>query len=149
MSFYPFVPHEISVLVELILGHLRYLLTDVPPQPNSPPDNVFNLDRKRRDRAEKCCPGKKGKPTRGFDGKRSSVRPKEAAPRGPTPRRTPGASRGRDPPRVKTDKVSKNDPAPTTIGDPARASPRGVRCLLNSRNKGPGRNPKPLLYPIK
>ncbi|CAN8221740.1 unnamed protein product, partial [Cochlearia groenlandica] len=38
-SFYPFVPHEISVLVELILGHLRYLLTDVPPQPNSPPDN--------------------------------------------------------------------------------------------------------------
>ncbi|CAN1125567.1 Regulator of rDNA transcription protein 15 [Linum perenne] len=35
-SFYPFVPHEISVLVELILGHLRYLLTDVPPQPNSP-----------------------------------------------------------------------------------------------------------------
>ena len=44
MSFYPFVPHEISVLVELILGHLRYLLTDVPPQPNSPPDNVFRLD---------------------------------------------------------------------------------------------------------
>lgn len=45
MSFYPFVLHEISVLVELILGHLRYLLTDVPPQPNSPPDNVFHLDR--------------------------------------------------------------------------------------------------------
>ena len=35
MSFYPFVPHEISVLIELILGHLRYCLTDVPPQPNS------------------------------------------------------------------------------------------------------------------
>ncbi|PHT24544.1 Regulator of rDNA transcription protein 15 [Capsicum baccatum] len=30
-SFYPSVPHEISVLVEIILGHLRYLLTDVPP----------------------------------------------------------------------------------------------------------------------
>ncbi|CAN7092945.1 unnamed protein product [Brassica rapa subsp. narinosa] len=44
-SFYPFVPHEISVLVELILGHLRYLLTDVPPQPNSPPDNVLCPDR--------------------------------------------------------------------------------------------------------
>ncbi|CAN6484042.1 unnamed protein product [Victoria cruziana] len=44
-SFYPFVPHEISVLVELILGHLHYLLTDVPPQPNSPPDNVFCPDR--------------------------------------------------------------------------------------------------------
>ncbi|WZZ14964.1 hypothetical protein YC2023_108053 [Brassica napus] len=45
MSFYPFVPHEISVLVELILGHLRYLLTDVPPQPNSPPDNALRPDR--------------------------------------------------------------------------------------------------------
>ncbi|CAN7092576.1 unnamed protein product [Brassica rapa subsp. narinosa] len=44
-SFYPFVPHEISVLVELILGHLRYLLTDVPPQPNSPPDTVLRPDR--------------------------------------------------------------------------------------------------------
>ena len=45
-SFYPSVPHEISVLVELILGHLRYLLTDVPPQPTSPPDNVFRPDRR-------------------------------------------------------------------------------------------------------
>ncbi|KAI8024181.1 hypothetical protein LOK49_LG03G01749 [Camellia lanceoleosa] len=44
-SFYPSVPHEISVLVELILGHLRYLLIDVMPQPNSPPDNVFHPDR--------------------------------------------------------------------------------------------------------
>eukprot|EP00054_Salpingoeca_dolichothecata_P024706 m.169241 g.169241 ORF g.169241 m.169241 type:complete len:121 (-) comp25108_c0_seq2:3366-3728(-) len=44
VSFYPFVLHEISVLIELTLGHLRYLLTDVPPQPNSPPDNVFNSD---------------------------------------------------------------------------------------------------------
>ena len=43
-SFYPFIPHEISVLVELILGHLCYLLTDVPPQPNSPTDNVFCPD---------------------------------------------------------------------------------------------------------
>jgi hypothetical protein len=49
LSFYPFVLHEISVLVELILGHLRYLLTDVPPQPNSPPDNVFHLDHHRSD----------------------------------------------------------------------------------------------------
>ena len=46
-SFYPFVLHEISVLIELTLGHPRYLLTDVPPQPNSPPDNVFRLDRPR------------------------------------------------------------------------------------------------------
>lgn len=39
-SFYPFVLREISVLVELALGHLRYPLTDVPPQPNSPPGRV-------------------------------------------------------------------------------------------------------------
>ena len=45
VSFYPFVLHEISVLIELTLGHPRYLLTDVPPQPNSQPDNVFRLDR--------------------------------------------------------------------------------------------------------
>ena len=44
MSFYPFIQQEISVLFELILGHLRYLLTDVPPQPNSPPDLVFRAD---------------------------------------------------------------------------------------------------------
>ncbi|KAK8660392.1 hypothetical protein V6N13_051318 [Hibiscus sabdariffa] len=44
-SFYPFVPHKNYVLVELILGHLRYLLTDVPSQPNSQPDNVFRPDR--------------------------------------------------------------------------------------------------------
>ena len=37
-SFCPYAPHEISVLVELLLGHLRYPVTDVPPQPNSPPD---------------------------------------------------------------------------------------------------------------
>ena len=47
VSFYPFVRHEISVLIELTLGHLRYRLTDVPPQPNSPPDNVLNSDRQR------------------------------------------------------------------------------------------------------
>src|ERR1700733_4965300 len=45
VSFYPFVLHEISVLIELTLGHLRYRLTDVPPQPNSQPDNVLNSDR--------------------------------------------------------------------------------------------------------
>ncbi|PHT26631.1 Regulator of rDNA transcription protein 15 [Capsicum baccatum] len=60
-SFYPSVPHEISVLIEFILGHLRYLLTDVPPQPKSPPDNVFRLDRPavralRPNRGEMCRP---------------------------------------------------------------------------------------------
>ena len=47
-DFYPFVLLEISVLHESPLGHLRYLLTDVPPQPNSPPDNVFRPDRPAR-----------------------------------------------------------------------------------------------------
>jgi hypothetical protein len=46
VSFYPFVLQEVSVLFELTLGHLCYFLTDVPPQPNSPPDNVFGLDRR-------------------------------------------------------------------------------------------------------
>ena len=43
-SFSPFGPHEISVLIELTSGHLRYHLTDVPPQPNSPPDCVFRTN---------------------------------------------------------------------------------------------------------
>ena len=47
-SFSPFSPHEISVLIELTLGHLRYLLTDVPPQPNSPSDFVCRTDRQAR-----------------------------------------------------------------------------------------------------
>ncbi|XP_022767936.1 uncharacterized protein LOC111312156 [Durio zibethinus] len=65
MSFYPFIPHEIFALVELILGLLRYLLTDVPSQPNSPPNNVFCPDRsiganfgsKRRGRASPLIHG--------------------------------------------------------------------------------------------
>jgi hypothetical protein len=45
VSFYPFALQEISVLFELTLGHLCYRLTDVPPQPNSPPDCVFRVAR--------------------------------------------------------------------------------------------------------
>ena len=44
VGFYPFVLCEISVLTEPALGYLRYLLTDVPPQPSSPPDTVFDSD---------------------------------------------------------------------------------------------------------
>ena len=44
MSFCPFALREVSVLAELTLGHLRYRLTDVPPQSNSPPDTVFRAD---------------------------------------------------------------------------------------------------------
>ena len=39
-GFSPFGLREISVLNEPTLGHLRYFLTDVPPQPNSLPDLV-------------------------------------------------------------------------------------------------------------
>ncbi|EAA21327.1 putative senescence-associated protein [Plasmodium yoelii yoelii] len=35
-SFSPFSLQEISVLFELVFGHLCYFLTDVPPQSNSP-----------------------------------------------------------------------------------------------------------------
>ena len=44
-DFYPFVLLEISVLHESPLGHLRYGLTDVPPQPNSPPVTVTGQSR--------------------------------------------------------------------------------------------------------
>jgi hypothetical protein len=35
---------DISVLIEPTLGNLHYHLTDVPPQPNSPPDYVSRPD---------------------------------------------------------------------------------------------------------
>jgi len=42
----PYALREVSVLTELLLGHLRYRVTDVPPQPNSPPEKVFDPDRR-------------------------------------------------------------------------------------------------------
>ena len=45
-SICPFALREVSVLTELALGHLRYYLTDVPPQSNSPPGNVLGADRR-------------------------------------------------------------------------------------------------------
>ena len=59
VSFYPFVLHEISVLIELTLGHLCYSLTDVPPQPNSPPDDVSRVVH-RRTRIETRTRARKG-----------------------------------------------------------------------------------------
>ena len=50
-SFCPFAPREVSVLSELALGHLRYRLTDVPPQSNSPPDTVIGAGRPPAERA--------------------------------------------------------------------------------------------------
>jgi hypothetical protein len=42
-SICPFALREVSVLAELALGHLRYSLTDVPPQSNSPPGGVLEI----------------------------------------------------------------------------------------------------------
>jgi len=43
-SFYPFILRKVSVLTELTLGRLRYRLTGMPPQPNSPPVAFLNPD---------------------------------------------------------------------------------------------------------
>ena len=40
-DFYPFILREISVLSESTLGHLRCSFADVPPQPNSPSEDVL------------------------------------------------------------------------------------------------------------
>jgi hypothetical protein len=63
-DFYSFILHEISVLVESPLGHLRYLLTDVPPRPNSPLDNVNNVGHKiycRRKKSVDCIKMDRGR----------------------------------------------------------------------------------------
>jgi len=44
-SFCPFALPEVSVPGELASGHLRYFLTDVPPQSNSPPGAVLGAGR--------------------------------------------------------------------------------------------------------
>ena len=46
-GFSPSGLREISVLIEPTLGHLRYLLTDVPPQPNSLPDLVSRTNQRQ------------------------------------------------------------------------------------------------------
>ena len=38
VSFYPFILHEISVLIEVTLGHLCYHLIDVPPPLSQTPN---------------------------------------------------------------------------------------------------------------
>lgn len=56
-SICPFALREVSVLAELALGHLRYRLTDVPPQSNSPPDTVLGTDRAGPPSAPEGGPG--------------------------------------------------------------------------------------------
>ena len=45
-DIYPFALREVSVPTESALGHLRYLLVDVPPQSNSPSDGVSSSARR-------------------------------------------------------------------------------------------------------
>src|SRR5437016_14156062 len=54
-SFCPSAPREVSVLPELALGHLRYRLTGVPPQSNSPPGTVPGRSEERRVGKECRC----------------------------------------------------------------------------------------------
>lgn len=157
MSFYPFVLHEISVLIELILGHLRYLLTDVPPQPNSPPDNVFNLDRGSRGLGE-VGPPVKGSRRGATTGRGARTTPR--IPRHPAPtvaRRYGGKETGKE------SRTSLRRPGPDNDRRPRRGPLPGVRFPLKSRKKGPGRTGgrregrlpaprvplKPRFYPIK
>ena len=68
-SICPFALREVSVLAELALGHLRYSLTDVPPQPNYPPDSVLESDRagayvgvRRREATTRIPTGRRANP---------------------------------------------------------------------------------------
>ncbi|KAK7588029.1 hypothetical protein V9T40_013516 [Parthenolecanium corni] len=65
-SFCPFALREVSVLAELALGHLRYSLTDVPPQSNSPPGGVLGSD-------HATSPGGRGRARRRADAPRRTT----------------------------------------------------------------------------
>lgn len=43
-SFCPYAQRVVSVHTELTFGHLRYHFGDVPPQSNSAPGNVHDLE---------------------------------------------------------------------------------------------------------
>ena len=100
-SFCSFTLREVSVLAELALGHLRYHLTDVPPQSNSPPDTVLGKDRVRArtpSRTRSTFGGRRTGPRESpraqstRDGEaRSQHRPR--APRHANPFQRPGARR--------------------------------------------------------
>ncbi|XP_047468524.1 uncharacterized protein LOC125024801, partial [Penaeus chinensis] len=56
-SICPWALHVVSVHAELTLGHLRYRLTDVPPQSNSPSGSVLGTGRDaRRERRRRPPP---------------------------------------------------------------------------------------------
>lgn len=61
-SFCPFALREVSVLAELALGHLRYYLTDVPPQSNSPPGSVLESDHAGAYNGDQTTPTRRTRP---------------------------------------------------------------------------------------
>ena len=64
-SICPFAPPGVSVPSELASGHLRYLLTDVPPQSNSPPGAVLGSGHALTDAADERLPPARLRLTRG------------------------------------------------------------------------------------
>ncbi|KAH9361130.1 hypothetical protein HPB48_002992 [Haemaphysalis longicornis] len=76
-SICPFPLREVSVLAEFALGHLRYRLTDVPPQSNSPPDTVLRTDRAGPPSAPEGGPGAPALGARSVDTHWSALRSTE------------------------------------------------------------------------
>ena len=74
-SICPFALREVSVLAELTIGHLRYCLTDVPPQTNYPPGSVLESDR-----ARECVAGQRDRSTGDDDTWRAARRRSRCAP---------------------------------------------------------------------
>ena len=110
-SFCPFAPREVSVLAELALGHLRYSLTDVPPQSNSPPGSVLESDRAGHERGRRVRrPRAPGSP-----GRRAPL----------AKNRTHGGSHGRRAATPKRLAREHRDAGPRTASD-ARAPPNRV-----------------------
>ena len=77
-SVCPFALPEVSVPGELASGHLRYILTDVPPQSNSPPGAVLGAGRTPRTgpRAGVGALEPRKKESLGTAGRKASAHPK-------------------------------------------------------------------------
>ena len=122
-SICPFALRGVSVPAELALGHLRYLLTDVPPQSNSPPGTVLGEDR--------GGPTARARPAAG-------VGPAE----GPRRRRR---RRGR-PPLAIPDRAERRGARPTRT-PPNRVSEETTGVAVFHRRHPQGRGLPPMLHP--
>ncbi|KAG9438732.1 hypothetical protein H6P81_021327 [Aristolochia fimbriata] len=107
-SFCPFALREVSVLTELALGHLRYLLTDVRPA-KLPTDNVFRRIISPGEQTEQkegqCPPPTNGISTSSESAVRAGEGPKGGVP-DPSPARrgdqlSPGGNASSSPPTAR------------------------------------------------